>query len=186
MAKENIENIEVEETENVEEKEESKDSTKEKEATISVSEMKRRIAAEQKKFNKQIEEMKAEYELEKEKAKMTKEEKKSFELKQKEKELEEYRNKVKKLTLTSKATSVLAEKGIKANEEILSYVIRDDEDSTLEAIENFKELIDGLVNERVKESARQSAPTDSRVNLNTDNETVNKAEWARKHRIIKN
>ncbi len=178
---EEIKNVEVEEQDiDVESNEDSK-----KEETISVKEMKRRIASEQKKFNKQIEEMKAEFELEKEKAKMSKEEKKSFELKQKEKELADYKAKILKLELTSKATKVLSEKGLKADDKILSYVIREDEDSTLEAIEGLSELIDGIVNERVKENARQTAPTDGRTTIDKDESIGSKSELANKHRIIK-
>ncbi len=180
---EDIKNTDVDVEEKDINEDESKDSKEDE--TISIKEMKRRIAAEQKKFNKKIEEMKVEFELEKEKAKMSKEEKKSFELKQKEKELADYKAKVLKLELTSKATKVLVEKGLKADENILSYVIREDEDSTLEAIENFSELIDGLVNQKLKESARQTAPTDGKSTISKREEVGSKSELANKHRIIK-
>ncbi len=178
MPKDNIldENLNGEDTKD--------DDVSKEDVTVSVKEMQRRLAAEKSKYEKKLADLHAEHELEKQKAKMSKEEKKSFELSQKEKELETYKAKVLKLTLSNKATSVLSQKGISANEDILSYVIKDDEDSTLEAIDNFANLIDGLVNEKLKESARQTPPTDSRSNIDIDDEIGSKAELASKHRII--
>lgn len=165
----------------------SEDEEQEDEGKISESVLKRRLASQKKaieeRFQKQIEDLKNAHEIEKQKAKMTKDEQKKFEQEQKDAEIKRLKAELLKNTLTNKASIALAEAGFSADEDLLSFVIREDEELTMSAVKTFTELVEARVSERLKESARQSAP----LNGNTTGGTTsfNVADFARENRIIK-
>ncbi|WP_100066052.1 capsid assembly scaffolding protein Gp46 family protein [Miniphocaeibacter massiliensis] len=73
-------------------------------------------------------------------------------------ELETLRQENLQLKLTNVATKALEEKGFDVDEKILGIVVREDEESTKEAVKTMNSLVESLVNKKIKESARESTP----------------------------
>lgn len=130
----------------------------------------------QKKVDEQLEE-------ERQKASMNAKELAQYEAQKKDKELEDAKNELNKYKMTSVANSKLSEKGLLSNEEILSFVVKEDELSTVKAVETFSQLVEKTVNEQLKERAKQSTPATSQTNVNTNDVSIR--DFAQQNRLIK-
>lgn len=91
-------------------------------------------------------------------AEMTAEEKQKAEREEMEKELAEFRKREKEQSLRKEAETLLSSKGYNLTEKQLDALIREDSEKTEQAVNNFVELVDGTVQTKMKESARQQTP----------------------------
>lgn len=74
------------------------------------------------------------------------------------KENDELRNKQARYEMRDIARKMLNERDIKANDEILDFVVSTDADETQEKIESFSKILNDMVQAKVKESLRQGSP----------------------------
>ena len=91
-------------------------------------------------------------------AEMSAEEKQKAEREEMEKELAEFRKREKQQSLRKEAETLLSSKGYSLTEKQLDALIREDSEKTEQAVNNFVELVDGTVQTKMKESARQQTP----------------------------
>lgn len=89
---------------------------------------------------------------------MNEKQKSDYEKSQLQKELEELKAEKVRFGLEKEATSMLAEHNIVADEPILSFVVGKDAETTKERVESFTNLVDEIVNSKVKEALRQENP----------------------------
>ncbi len=116
-------------------------------------------------------------------AKMNADEKKSYEDKKKDEETASYKSQIAKMQIENKAKTALSAKGYTADDDV-PFVMRENEDSTLKAIDDFDTLIEKTVNEKIKAGARQRTPSTS--STDSSGGSLDLAEIAAKNRIIKN
>lgn len=91
-------------------------------------------------------------------AKMNKDQKAEYELEKIRKENEELRAEKAKNEMRSEARSMFEDKNIKASNELLDFVVKEDAESTKKNVESFVNLLDGMVKAQVKEALRQDSP----------------------------
>lgn len=93
-------------------------------------------------------------------AKMNADEKREYELEKLKQENEELKAVQIRFELGKEATKMLATSGITATDEILDFVVREDAETTSEAVKAFTELItdtaDALVKEKLKETHHEN------------------------------
>lgn len=114
--------------------------------------IKQRIARERKAAEKAIKEAEK-------LAKMNEEQKREYELEKARRENEELKAKLNRYELGQEATKILAKSGIVADDEILSFVVREDAEKTHEAIKAFTSLVDRISEEKMKEKLKGKPPT---------------------------
>ena len=148
---------EVKETEVIEEEEnkEVEVNNEPQEEMISKSEMekiiKERVAREKKATEKAV--------AEAEKlAKMNAEEKREHERQKLEEELAEYKRKDQFYSLSKEASKMLSDHNIHADDELLSFVVKDDAESTQEAVNTFVTMFNEKVEEGVKQALSGKSP----------------------------
>ena len=148
---------EVKETEVIEEEEnkEVEANNEPQEEMISKSEMekiiKERVAREKKATEKAV--------AEAEKlAKMNAEEKREHERQKLEEELAEYKRKDQFYSLSKEASKMLSDHNIHADDELLSFVVKDDAESTQEAVNTFVTMFNEKVEEGVKQALSGKSP----------------------------
>lgn len=113
--------------------------------------MKERIAREQKAKEKAIEEAEK-------LAKMNSDQKKEYEHQKLMDELEELRKKDAFYGLAKEATSMLTEKGIQADDELLQVLVRDTAEDTQASVSKFAEIVNQKVEEGVKKALAGTSP----------------------------
>lgn len=91
-------------------------------------------------------------------AKMNEEQKKQYELEKLQKELEDYKKKDAFYSLSKEATKMLAEKDIVADDELLSFVVKESAEDTQTAVNTFISLVDKKVQEGVKKALAGNPP----------------------------
>lgn len=91
-------------------------------------------------------------------AKMTADQKREYEFEKLQRENEQLKQSQNRFELGKVATSILAETGITANDEILDFVVREDAETTSEAVKAFSELVDKISDERMKEKLKGTSP----------------------------
>ena len=91
-------------------------------------------------------------------AKMNEDQKKQYELEKLQKELDEYKKKDAFYALSKEASKMLSEKGITADDELLSFVVKDDAEGTQSAVNSFVELFNKHVEEGVKKALAGKPP----------------------------
>ncbi|HDY9572238.1 TPA: DUF4355 domain-containing protein [Staphylococcus argenteus] len=91
-------------------------------------------------------------------AKMNKDQKAEYELEKIRKENEELRAEKAKNEMRSEARSMFEDKNIKASDDLLDFVVKEDAESTKKNVESFVDLLDGMVKAQVKEALRQDSP----------------------------
>lgn len=129
------------------------------EKTYSEEEFNKRLNDELKRRMKQKEQEKQDaIEEAKKLAKMNKDQQEEYENEKLRKENEELRNKQARYEMRDTARSMLNERDIKANDEILDFVVSTDADETQEKIESFSKILNDMVQAKVKESLRQGSP----------------------------
>ena len=144
-------NTEVVEEENTE----VEANNEEEEEMISKSEMekiiKERVAREKKATEKAV--------AEAEKlAKMNAEEKREHERQKLEEELAEYKRKDQFYSLSKEASKMLSEHDIHADDELLSFVVKDDAEATQMAVNSFVSMFNSKVEEGVKKALSGKSP----------------------------
>ena len=148
---EEVENTEVIEEENTE----VEANNEPQEEMISKSEMekiiKERVAREKKATEKAV--------AEAEKlAKMNAEEKREHERQKLEEELAEYKRKDQFYSLSKEASKMLSEHNIHADDELLSFVVKDDAEATQAAVNTFVTMFNDKVEEGVKQALSGKSP----------------------------
>lgn len=131
-------------------------------------------------YSQKIEEAKQEAER---LAKLSEKERKDEEMKQREEALTNRMKELEQKELKSDAISDLSKKGLPAT--FADFLVQDNAETTLKNINALKETFDAAVNEAVKEKLRQEPPRTGGSLGAGDGKTLNKAEMARKARIIK-
>lgn len=91
-------------------------------------------------------------------AKMNADEKREYELEKLKQENEELKAVQIRFELGKEATKMLATSGITATDEILDFVVREDAETTSEAVKAFTELITDTADALVKEKLKGNAP----------------------------
>ncbi|MBM7717153.1 mannitol/fructose-specific phosphotransferase system IIA component (Ntr-type) [Bacillus thermophilus] len=91
-------------------------------------------------------------------AKMNAEQKREYELEKLRRENEELKKAQTRYELGREATKMLAESGIVADEDVLSFVVRDDAEQTQEAVKIFTSLIDKISDKKMKEKLKGKPP----------------------------
>nr|DAT54066.1 MAG TPA: capsid scaffolding protein [Caudoviricetes sp.] len=129
------------------------------EKTYSEEEFNQRLNDELKRRMKQKEQEKQDaIEEAKKLAKMNKDQQEEYENEKLRKENDELRNKQARYEMRDIARKMLNERDIKANDEILDFVVSTDADETQEKIESFSKILNDMVQAKVKESLRQGSP----------------------------
>lgn len=91
-------------------------------------------------------------------AKMTAEEKAKHELDQKAKRINELEAQLNRKDMEATATNLLSEKGLFVNSDVLDFVVRDDAEQTLKAINAFSTLVNDLADKKVSELTKGATP----------------------------
>lgn len=91
-------------------------------------------------------------------AKMSADQKKEYEFEKQQRENEELKARINRYELGKEATSILAESGIIADDEILDFVVKEDAEKTNEAVKAFTNLVDRVADDIMKEKLRGKAP----------------------------
>lgn len=91
-------------------------------------------------------------------AKMSADQKREYEFEKLKKENEELKAAQTRNELGKEATKILADSGIIANDEILSFVVKEDAEKTNQSVEAFTNMVNGLVDSLVKEKLKGNAP----------------------------
>lgn len=154
--------------------------------TITENQLKERLERQKRKqaeyFKKEIDDLKEVIK----KSKMKEAEIKEYEDEQKEKQYQEALNELRYLKMSKIASNLLIENGINANDVILDLVTKEDEEETEKAVENFANLINDLVNKKVKAIARDKAPSTSNNFVNSGDKDFDILSYANKNRKVKN
>lgn len=91
-------------------------------------------------------------------AKMNAEQKREYELEKLRRENEELKKAQMRYELGREATKMLGEAGIMADDDVLSFVVRDDAEQTQKAVETFISIVDKLADMRMKEKLKGRPP----------------------------
>lgn len=91
-------------------------------------------------------------------AKMNAEQKREYELEKLRRENEELKKAQMRYELGREATKMLGEAGIMADDDVLSFVVRDNAEQTQEAVETFISIVDKLADMRMKEKLKGRPP----------------------------
>lgn len=91
-------------------------------------------------------------------AKMNAEEKREHERQKLEEELAEYKRKDQYYSLSKEASKMLSEHDIHADDELLSFVVKDDAESTQMAVNSFVSMFNNKVEEGVKKALSGKSP----------------------------
>lgn len=91
-------------------------------------------------------------------AKMNAEQKREYELEKLRRENEQLKKAQLRYELGREATKMLGEAGIMADDDVLSFVVRDNAEQTQEAVETFISIVDKLADMRMKEKLKGRPP----------------------------
>ncbi|MEK3887458.1 DUF4355 domain-containing protein [Bacillus sp. FSL K6-3431] len=91
-------------------------------------------------------------------AKMNAEEKKDYDFKKLQRENEELKAAQNKFSLGKEATKMLAGSGIVADDDLLEFVVRENAETTKQAVQAFSALVAAKVDEGVKEKLKGNSP----------------------------
>lgn len=130
--------------------------------------MKDRVARERKAAKKEVEK---EVEEARKLAQMNAEEKREHERQKLEEELAEYKRKDQYYSLSKEASKMLSEHDIHADDELLSFVVKDDAESTQAAINSFVTMFNSKVEDGVKQALSGNSPR-----VNAGNNAVSKKQ----------
>lgn len=140
----------------------TEEQTTEKEKTVTVGEMQRRLDKQEKSYTGEISKLREEFEAklkeEREKANLSEKEIKEREAKKRDEEFEKlrkeneaYKEKERINALRDGAKDALAEKGIAIDDRTVGLVLRDNEDTTLEAVDALADLLSDYKNQLAKD-----------------------------------
>lgn len=125
------------------------------ERTFTREDIAKMISAERVKW--ESERKKAESEAEK-LASMNAKEKAEYEAKKQADRIADLEAQLKRRDMEATATTLLAEKGIAATADVIDFVVRDDAEQTLEAINAFSTLVNDLADKKVSEMLKGKTP----------------------------
>lgn len=91
-------------------------------------------------------------------AKMNADEKKDYELEKLQEENKRLLAEQNNFSLGKEATKMLAESGIIADDEVLSFVVKEDAETTNAAVKAFSDLVDKISDDRMKEKLKGIPP----------------------------
>ena len=90
---------------------------------------------------------------------MNETQKAEYEAKKQEQHIAELEAKLNRIELEKEASKILFESNIVANDDILSFVVKDSAEDTTQAITTFSSIIDDLADKRVSEMLKGKTPT---------------------------
>lgn len=157
----------------------TEEQTTEKEKTVTVGEMQRRLDKEKESHASQIEALREEFDKklqeEREKANLSEKELKEREAKKRNDELEKlrqenkaYKEKERVNALRDGAKTALTEKGIAADDRTVELVLRNDEDTTLDAVESLADLLSDYKNQLAKDKPPRTSGGLGTASADTD------------------
>lgn len=135
--------------------------------------VKDRVAREKKAAEKAVEEAKK-------LAKMNEDEKAKYELEKLQKELEDYKKKESFYGLSKEASKMLSEHEITADDDLLTFVVKETAEDTQVAVNSFVSLINAKVEEGVKKALTGKPPK-----VTTNNKTLTKQQIMEEKDAIK-
>lgn len=100
-------------------------------------------------------------------AKMNEAEKQKYEFEKLQRENEELKAAQNRYSLGREATKMLSDSGIIADDDVLSFVVREDAESTKEAVSTFSALIDRISDERMREKLKGNSPKVQTIQTST-------------------
>lgn len=109
-------------------------------------------------------------------AKMSADQKKEYEFEKLQKENEELKKAQNRYELGKEATRILSESNIVATDEVLDFVVREDAETTNASVKAFSELVDKVVEEKVKEKLKGTSPKRQQ-----GNNSGFKNPWSKEH-----
>jgi hypothetical protein len=115
----------------------------------------RRLAKEKKNADKKVKDA---VEEAKKLAKMNKDEKSQYELQKLQDELNSLRNEKALNDMKATARSIFLDKDINVTDELLNLVVTSDAETTKQNVEAFSNILDSMVQSKVKEALRQDSP----------------------------
>lgn len=115
----------------------------------------RRLAKEKKNADKKVKDA---VEEAKKLAKMNKDEKSQYELQKLQDELNSLRNEKALNDMKATARSMFLDKDINVTDELLNLVVTSDAETTKQNVEAFSNILDSMVQSKVKEALRQDSP----------------------------
>ncbi|MCU0081874.1 DUF4355 domain-containing protein [Streptococcus danieliae] len=98
---------------------------------------------------------------------MNAEQKAEYEKEKQEAEIADLRAQLNRNALEKEASKLLSETGIVADDEILSFVVKEDAEGTQEAINRFSSLVNDMADKKVSEMLRGNTPKKIEGNLKT-------------------
>lgn len=120
-------------------------------------------------------------------AKMSADQKREYEFEKLKKENEELKAAQTRNELGKEATKILADSGIIANDEILSFVVREDAEKTNQSVEAFTNVVNSLVDNLVKEKLKGNAPKRQQGGIGalTKEEILKEKDATKRQQLIK-
>ena len=120
-------------------------------------------------------------------AKMSADQKREYEFEKLKKENEELKAAQTRNELGKEATKILADSGIIANDEILSFVVKEDAEKTNQSVEAFTNVVNSLVDNLVKEKLKGNAPKRQQGGIGalTKEEILKEKDATKRQRLIK-
>lgn len=91
-------------------------------------------------------------------AKMSADQKKEYEFEKLQQENDELKKAQNRYELGREASKILSESGIAVTDEILGIVVREDAETTSEAVKAFSSIVDKVSDERMKEKLKGTSP----------------------------
>lgn len=137
---------------------ETKDDEKPAEKVYTQAEVDRIVKGKKAEWDKSQQKEQQKKEEEEKVAKMDSDQKHQYELEQKDKRIAELEKEAARVELSKTATSLLRESDIDATDDILAFVVGDDEDVTKENISKFVKIIENQVKKAEKARATGKTP----------------------------
>lgn len=157
----------------------TEEQTTEKEKTVTVGEMQRRLDKQEKSYTGEISKLREEFEAklkeEREKANLSEKEIREREAKKRDEEFEKlreeneaYKEKERINALRDGAKDALVEKGVATDDRTVGLVLRDDEETTLEAVDALADLLSDYKNQLAKDKPPRTSGGIGNASADTD------------------
>jgi len=180
-------------SENIKEQEnlDDEDVSVDEQPTITETQLQSRLKRQEKALAKKYEQSMSDYkekfeDLQDEfkKLKMSEEEVKKFDEDKRQQEIERLANENNYLKMIKVATEQLSESKLPVNDALLDFVIRDNEEQTVNACNALSDLVDSLVTDKLNQSARTSNLNGGKSKVSSSKDSFNPREYANKNRIV--
>lgn len=182
-------------SDNVEEQDneilENDEATSNEEPTITEAQLQKRLKRQEKTLEKKYEQSLADYNKKLEdlqdefkKLKMSEDEIKKFDEDKKQQELDRLASENNYLKMTKVATEQLSESKFPVNDALLDFVIRENEEQTINACNALSDLVDTLVADKLNQSARTGNLNGGKSKVSSSKDSFNPQQYANKNRIV--